>query len=185
VVYEKLYNSYSLPYNCNVQDIQVVFKGAITQKIIVELGNSVRDKLANEKQIRKVFPVFVELAQNIERYSAIREQNEVEGIKSGVGVILISKINYCYHVSSGNVVENERCGKIRSKLEYINFLNSDELKSFYIKSRKARPDSDSKGAGIGFIEIARKSGSALDFRIIEIDDKYSFLTISVKIKKEK
>ena len=43
--------------------------------------------------------------------------------------------------------------------------------------------SDKGGGGLGFIDIAKKSGEKLNYHIRKIDEKYSFFTLTVKIIK--
>ena len=40
------------------------------------------------------------------------------------------------------------------------------------------------GGGLGLIDIARRSGSKLDYNIREISDSFSFFTLTVKILKK-
>ena len=43
--------------------------------------------------------------------------------------------------------------------------------------------SEKGGGGLGFIDIAKKSGEKLIYKIREIDSNYSFFTLTVKISK--
>jgi hypothetical protein len=38
------------------------------------------------------------------------------------------------------------------------------------------------GGGLGFIDIAKKSGQKLEYNIEKVDDTYAFFTLIVKIK---
>jgi len=60
-------------------------------------------------------------------------------------------------------------------------MDKDELKIYYKERRRADREGDSKGAGIGFIEMARKSSQPLEFSFQKIDDKHSFFTIKITI----
>jgi len=40
------------------------------------------------------------------------------------------------------------------------------------------------GGGLGLIDIARRSGQKLQYKIREIDNDYSFFTLTVKISKK-
>jgi len=58
-------------------------------------------------------------------------------------------------------------------------MNKDELKQFYKKKRKEEPKSSSKGAGIGFIEMARKSSEPIKFNFEKLTNDSSFFTIEI------
>ena len=51
-------------------------------------------------------------------------------------------------------------------------MTPDEKKAFYKEVRKKEPDETSKGAGLGFIEMARKSEYPVDFDFIDADNDF-------------
>lgn len=67
--------------------ILLSFKGAISQEVVTEFGSMIRSSLSAETNTKKIFAVFIELAQNIVRYSAEQESGPDEN--SGVGIILL------------------------------------------------------------------------------------------------
>ncbi len=67
---------------------------------------------AAEKQQKKVFSVFIELAQNVLRYSA--EQTMMKNNrKTGAGIAAIREENAFYEVLAGNVLKKEDAEVIR------------------------------------------------------------------------
>ena len=63
----------------------------------------------------------------------------------------------------------------------VNGLTREELKAYYKKILNNGEISDKGGGGLGFIDIAKKSGEKLEYSIREIDGNYSFFTLTVKI----
>ncbi|MCB1192360.1 MAG: hypothetical protein H7A23_24610 [Leptospiraceae bacterium] len=177
---ESVYQQYK-----DVKDSRVLvfFKGAVTQGVLAEFGSMIRTSLSYESKLKKIFAVFIELAQNIFHYSDERIYSQT-GEESGIGIVIIDEKNDRYTLRSGNLISNEKLEKMKEKFSYINTLDKEGLKSYYQKLLKQpRPD-ESKGAGLGFVDIARKSDGPLGFEIEKVDEKYSFLTISVLFKKE-
>ena len=73
---------------------------------------------------------------------------------------------------------------MKEKIEIVNSMNKDQLKEYYQQQlRKDRPE-NSKGAGVGLIDIARKTDYPLNYNFIPIDEKYSFYTMTILFKKE-
>ena len=70
------------------------------------------------------------------------------------------------------------------KIDYINSLDKDELKKFYKETLNNGTMSEKGGGGLGLIDIARRSGQKLQYKIREIDKDYSFFTLTVKISKK-
>lgn len=82
------------------------------------------------------------------------------------------------------MVVKESVSKIQERCEKVNSMNKDELKAYYQDKIRKPPEAGSKGAGIGLIDIARKSDGPLHFAITDIDSTHSFLTLTVSFKKD-
>ena len=72
---------------------------------------------------------------------------------------------------------------VTSKIDYINSLNRDELKAYYKEVLNNGELSEKGGGGLGLIDIAKKSRNKLQYSFREIDEDYSFFTLTVKILK--
>jgi hypothetical protein len=81
-----LFNYYNQVKDHN---ILISFKGALSQEILVEMGDFIKNKISIDKKIKKIFAVFIELAQNIMHYSEEREI--VKGKSYGIGVITFTE----------------------------------------------------------------------------------------------
>ncbi len=166
----------------NRHNVLLSFKGALSQEILVEMGNIVKNRINMNKKLKKLFSIFVELAQNIMHYSA--ERIAIDGKEVGVGIILFTEIDSGFTIYSGNVVDNDSLGKLTNKIDDLNNLDKDELKEMYSKNlREDRPD-NSKGAGLGLIEIARKASGKIAYNKHRTDKGTTFVTIQVQIDKE-
>lgn len=125
----------------------------------------------------------MELSQNIMHYSAEREFSQKENTNVGVGIILFSEHLDYFYISSGNLIDNKLVERITKKIEVINYIDQEELKEYYQEQRRKPQENDSKGAGLGFIDIARKSGNKIDYEMNVVDDSHSFFVLKVKFKK--
>jgi hypothetical protein len=164
------------------KNILLSFKGALSQEILVEMGNLIKSHLSMSKKIKKIFSVFVELSQNIMHYSA--EKEIVSGVDIGVGILLFTENDDTYKILSGNLVYNSKVEILKQKIDRIKSLSQDELKELYNEQIRIQRQSESKGAGLGFIEICRKSNSNINYEFFPLDGEYSFFTFVVKISKE-
>ncbi|EQA45717.1 hypothetical protein LEP1GSC050_4235 [Leptospira broomii serovar Hurstbridge str. 5399] len=175
-----LFKSYK---DASEYNLLVSFKGRLSQEVLTELGSMIRTSLSSESKIKKIFAVFIELAQNMLHYSAERQVNE-EMKDAGVGILIVRENSVGYHVGSGNLVQNEKLEFLSERIQKINSMNKDELKSFYQQQLRSERPEDSKGAGVGLIDIARKSDGPLVFHFDSVDNKNSFFTISAFFTKE-
>jgi hypothetical protein len=63
-------------------------------------------------------------------------------------------------------------------------LDKDGLKDLYKEIIKNTTISDKGGAGLGFVDMARKSGEKLEFSFPEMNADYSFFCIKVSVPRE-
>ncbi|MDC1068472.1 SiaB family protein kinase [Candidatus Kapabacteria bacterium] len=173
-------------YNNNKRNnIILTFKGAVSQEILVEIGSIIRNQFNIHKSIKKIFAVFVELAQNIMHYSAETEFSIKEAKDVGVGIILFSENDKEFYITSGNMVPTSLGKKVVDKIENVNKMSEIELKEYYKEQRRMPQADGSKGAGLGFIDIARKSDSKIEYQLNDTNnDGEAFLVITVKFCKD-
>ncbi|MBN2757994.1 MAG: SiaB family protein kinase [Bacteroidales bacterium] len=164
------------------QDTRISYKGPIDEKILQAIGTYIEGVLnKNQKASKKVFKIFIELAQNISYYSA--EKNTMKNNKEiGVGMVIISEAEDTYNFMTGNLVKNDDIVSIIEKSEIINSLDREELREYKREQRKL-PHSQKGGANIGLIQVALTSSHPLDIEVIPVDDDLSFFSIAVKIDK--
>jgi len=177
---------YQFKQELNQKGIFFCFCGPISQTLLVEIGDTLRQKMKLEATssatIIKVFSVFVEQAQNIIHYSAeaipLTETGESQ---LGNGIIIIGHEQEHYYVLCGNMVTNQEVNSLQAQLIKLQKMNKEELKQHYKQQRKEKSPAESKGAGLGFIELARKSIEPIDFYFQPIDDNYTFFSLKSTI----
>jgi len=170
---------------CN-ENIVLDFQGVMSQDLLVGMAEMIKNKFTQKFGktliVKKMFSVFIELAQNIAYYSYERVELEKGKEKVGAGIIVVTEQDTYYTITSGNKIENVNAKKVVDQCEFLNKLNEAELKAHYKETLRAPRPEGKKGGGVGFVEILRKSKSKLEYRITPIDEKHSFLVLSVKIK---
>lgn len=172
-----------LDYHRNLdQNVPISYKGPIDEKILQAIGSHIEGILSQHpKAGKKVFKIFIELAQNISYYSAeksiYKDKKEI-----GSGMILIGETEESYSFVTGNLVRNEDILSIIDKSEIINSLDREELREYKREQRKL-PKGPKGGAHIGLIMVALTSDNPLDIEVTPIDDDHSFFSIAVKIDK--
>lgn len=175
------------------RNIVLDFRGAISQDMLVGMAELIKIKSYREfgkaNTVRKLFSVFVEMAQNIALYSAerinVNPNGRGGGTGVGAGIITVTENSNGYTITSGNLVENRAIHGITGHCEKINGMDKDELKQFYKKQLKSDRKKGKTGAGIGLIDIARKTGAPVSYKVTPVDDRNSFIALSAKIREEK
>ncbi|HEY9007508.1 SiaB family protein kinase [Ohtaekwangia sp.] len=167
----------------NEQDIIIYYKGPFDDVILAEIGNKIRKKVFDSPKVgKRLFAVFMELAQNVSMYSS--EKNTMEQrVKWGVGTLAVYETADMYTLMSGNMVKNDVLEQIIEKCAEINKLDRESLRAMKRKYRSAEIAPDHKGGNIGLIQVALKSDFPLEIDAKRIDDHHSFFTISVSISR--
>jgi hypothetical protein len=84
-------------------------------------------------------------------------------------------------IRTGNYIDNVKVQELRDRLDTINSLDKDALKDYYQSSLNSSTVSPKGTAGLGMIDIARKSGNKLDFEFLKVHEEMSFFCLNVKI----
>jgi hypothetical protein len=165
--------------------ILISFAGRFSQGIIEELGEAIKKHMEAEDRPRNdiynVFAIFVETSHNIKNYSASKQQTPHYEPISNSGIITIGKNNGGYFISTGNLIEHEDIPMLTAALDELKVLDKDQLKKRYKEQMKKAVSPESVGAGLGLIELARKSSQPLDYSIRNIDDSFSFFTLTAVV----
>jgi hypothetical protein len=72
---------------------------------------------------------------------------------------------------------------LRSKIDTVNDMNGPDLKTYYKEILNNTQFSEKGGAGLGFIDMKKRSGCPLEYEITEADQELKKYTLTVKVKK--
>ncbi|MDX2305483.1 MAG: SiaB family protein kinase [Microscillaceae bacterium] len=167
----------------NAAEVVLSYKGPFSDAMLAEIGREIREKVGNNPKVwKKVFNIFMELAQNVSYYS-----KEINHFKNNdrVGTLLILDIGDSYKVMTGNLIFQSAVEYLKNKCETINSLNHDELREY---KRRLRSDpnansDESKGAGIGIVQAALTSSNPLEFEIRKFGEDHAFFLLSTRVEK--
>ena len=160
------------------EHIVVAYNGAIDEKLL-EAVYSMMDKHMEEHKTpadkrKKLFHILVESLQNVFHH---HEEIDIE-MRTG---FVIKCEGDVYTIVTGNHVMNSDVDELKKKLEKVNSLSPAELRTHYQQTLASTELSQKGGAGLGIIEMARKSGNKLKYEITRVNDEYSFFTLQVTI----
>lgn len=174
---------YQLHQLMRKEKIILSYEGEFTQEItkaVLSMAEKNLDYVGEEISVkRKVFNVMVECLQNV-----VKHADEVKDYENSA-VFVIGKEDDEYSISSGNYMLSKNVEPLQNKLEHVNTLDKDGLKNLYREIIKEGTLSDKGGAGLGFIDMARKSGNKLLFNFHKVNDEHSFFTLKTRIARIK
>lgn len=162
------------------------FCGPISQGVIEGIGQTLKQKMTLEEQsqstIQKVFSVFIEQMQNVVNYSSdrIAEAPLADG-DIRLGILVIGHEQDAIVVRCGNMVRTADATPLCAMLTRLQGMDKDQLKTLYKERLRQGPQNGSKGAGLGFIDMARKASRPLLFDFVPVDAGTQFFSITVSI----
>ncbi len=176
--------AYQLYQTMKTNEISLVYEGEVTQEITKTFTSLTEKSLAKSEESnavqRKVFNVMVECLQNISKH-ADSLTNEDENERRGI--VMVSRGDDSYNIITGNVIKNEKVPGLTENLEQVNSLDKKGLSELYKTQMRDGRISDKGGAGLGLIDIAKKTGSVLTYQFKKINDDVSFFILTSTIKR--
>ena len=144
------------------------YVGYFSQSIISAMADAVKMGVehvgAASQTRRKLFSSFVEMAQNIVHYSAdsITPETQTDH-EMRHGSVCIGIHEDKYFLICANPIKTEMADLLRENLEQLRTMTMDEIKIAYKKMLLSDSPENSKGAGLGFLTMARDSSEPLEF----------------------
>jgi len=177
-LFDKAFNLFS---RVEKQDFEYVYRGYfthnITKKILVLADTNIQKAVARATIQKRIYYIMVEGLQNITRH-----QDEINyETEKYPGIFAIQKRKKKYFVTTGNLVLNEKIPSLKEKIAKINSLEKDELKKFHKEVLSTGVMSDKGGAGLGLIEMARKSDNKLISSFELVNEEYSYFYLQTQI----
>lgn len=165
--------------------IILIYEGEFTQEItksVLAMAERNMDSMGEESNIkRKVFNVMVECLQNIVKHSDDPDSAKKE---TNTAIFLLGKQEEAYIIASGNPIQAEAVATVKNRLDEINNLDKEGLKQLYKDIIKNGSGLTEKGgAGLGFVDMARKSGHRLDYSFEKLDNNSSFFCLKTTVSR--
>jgi hypothetical protein len=110
---------------------------------------------------RRLFSSFVELSQNIIHYSSDALGGDEATVRQGA--VCISVEGEQHYMLCANPIASGEVQALRDKLEPLRSMSLEEIKQAYKVSLRAETPEHSKGAGLGFLTMARDASAPLEF----------------------
>lgn len=177
-------NLFDLRQNLGQAGALITFSGCFSHSLIEELGVAVRRYLETD-QVHKsammdVFSIYVEASQNVRNYSAAKLMRSDRSVNQA-SIVVIAKRDSHYEVHAGNMIERDDVPALRQQLEQVRHLDKVGLKALYKERLRQERSTSQAGAGLGLIDMARRSSAPLEFAFREVDEDYSFFSLRVVV----
>jgi len=173
-------------------NIEAIYCGPIWSNGIDGLAEMLLKRLEYEElplsASQSVFSVFVEQMNNMMMYSAEKIQQKSDSgklVEASKGIYILGVKDSTYFIQTGNVVSSSSADILKSRIDHLNTMDKKELRQYYKQQMKADNNNpESKGAGIGLIEIARRSSAPIEYKFEPFESGLQYFTMYVIIKQQ-
>lgn len=176
-----MFNTPEYSSTLSQNNIILSYKGNLTQELCKNIIQLVEVKLerveTNKTLKRKVIRILVEVIQNLYHHF---EDKKLQKRKGSI-YISLRKENSEYIIVSGNPISKRNEVELRERMDFINKLTSHEIKINYRESLSNKLFSAKGGAGLGLLDMLRKSGGKVDYKFQTFNNDYSFFNLKVKV----
>ncbi|MBI9069654.1 MAG: hypothetical protein JEZ09_20325 [Salinivirgaceae bacterium] len=156
------------------------FSDKITYKIVRLNEASLKNHKENFVTQKRVSYLMAECFQNIVRHGDDTLEEDISDQKANFFMTRNSMGKY--YILSGNLIKDENINKLKTQIDQLNKLSEDELKDLFKYVMKYGKISDKGGAGLGLIEMARKSGHKLGYSFKKYNNDNSIFYNQIVLK---
>jgi hypothetical protein len=155
--------------------LMFVYRGVVTNDNSVPLLLLLEKEMENSEfgfiGRKRLFMFVLESLQNVSRHSDIHDLADMS-------LVVYSKLNGGYTVTTGNVISTVHVEDLRKRLDEINHLQTGEIRTVYRQMLSNTEFSSKGGAGLGLIEMAKKTGNKLDYDFLQMDNDNTYFILS-------
>ena len=152
-----------------------VYRGVVTNENSVPLLMLLEKEMENSEfgfvGRKRLFMFVLESLQNVSRHSNKSQHADMS-------LVVYSKTDLGYTVTTGNVLPVSSINELKVKLDEINNLDTNEIRNVYRQMLSTAEFSNKGGAGLGLIEMAKKTGNKLDYDFVPIDKDFAYFILS-------
>jgi hypothetical protein len=176
-----IHNVYDVYRSMCDNNLSIIYEGyfdqEITKSVLSLVEKNISGNEVDELTKKRIFNIIVEVLQNI-----CKHQTSVD---DDPAIFIVGKQDENFTIISGNNLLASKEDRLKLMLDNINNKDKDSLKALYKEAKLNSVISDVGGAGLGFIDIARKSGNKLIYSIKKVNEEKSFFIFKSVISNQK
>lgn len=156
------------------------FSDALSIKMIDLARFNIESKGYGVGMQNKVSFLMGECYQNIVRHGI--GKNDLNNLHERTNLLFLRNVRGSHIITSANRVSSKTVTDLKRKLDRVNSLTADELKDIQKDILMKGEINEKGGAGIGIIQMARKTGQKLEYAFEPIDSKHSLFYLQIRLE---
>ncbi len=132
---------------------------------------------ATGKVRRRLNHSVIEILQNLTKHSCPLF-NDVNVSK---GMFVMGKDDTSYYIMTANKIFNKDVAALTEAIETVNAATIDQLNKMYKEQLRNGRISAKGGAGLGLIDIARKTNKPIQYHFLPLNEEQQYFVLKVSI----
>lgn len=161
--------------------LPIRFEGRISHEMVVWLTQTCSQQVLNVGKdpgvAKRVFTIVSELLDNCYRHANLG----LEPLWDRQVVFIMRIERTVVEIGVSNAVLNKQIAQLAARMDELNSASAVQHRLMYMKQLRYGAISDKGGAGLGLIEVAKKSQSKLDYNFIPANQDLSIFKLCVTI----
>lgn len=171
-------------FDTNDKKILLAYKGPFCIDILANLAKYIKHHLSKYPETSsKLYKIFFELAQNVAKYSA--EKDDINNCKfSGIGSFHLVEDNDKYYMTTSNLILRSHGEVLLKYCDEVNAMTRDDLKNFKSFKLNQQTSIHDIGAHIGIVQVGLFTMNKVICSVENVDDTYAMYSITAVIDKD-
>ncbi|MEQ9298797.1 MAG: SiaB family protein kinase [Cyclobacteriaceae bacterium] len=172
------------------EKVILIYKGSVTHDLITNLLETFEQRLEEiepQRALRKkCFNIATECIENLRYHASYPSSDQatnlsMNNMKASIVMVTVDPEHYTFLTC--NYVKEPEQKVISGKIDKINDMDADTLRQYYKQTMTNDALSEKGTAGLGFIDIARKSSNKLNYEFQQVNDDLAYYTFFVKLNR--
>ena len=142
----------------------MAYNGAISNDLMLTLADLLKTRMLAQddpKRSKTIFSVFMEGVQNLIWHGGDNSDTS--------GMILITQDEGHVTIMCGNRIAQKDTLDLRERLNQIANADKETIRQLYREGMSNSKEHEGPGAGLGLLEIARRSSQPISYVFVDID----------------
>ena len=150
--------------------------------MIVQLSDKKLAKSRTPLKIKKkVINILIECLQNSYNYINNYLDNSRHDLLTSSPFLIIALNGDGILIYTGNYVTSEVANSLKKRIKELEKMDADKLQNYYIEVLNKEELPTSGGAGLGLVDILRRSKNNVTFELSKMNEDYMLFSLLIKI----
>ena len=154
----------------------MAYNGNVSDELMLTLADMLKARLLahdDSKRSKLIFSVFMEGVQNLIWHGKENDDDH--------GMILITEVGNEITILCGNRILKSETHDLKERLDRIAGADKETIRQMYRDGMAESGEHEGPGAGLGLLEIARRSTHPINYTFEDVDDRSVDFILSATI----